>query len=55
MAPTMSKREAEYRIPTKTDEPCGNCDMFHDNGTCDLVKGAISPHGHCKHYVSEEK
>lgn len=53
MAPTMTKKEAEYRIPAKTEEPCRICDMFH-RGRCDLVKGDISADGTCKHFVHSE-
>jgi hypothetical protein len=50
MAPTMTKRETNYRIPAKTDEPCRDCTMFRTPGSCSLVKGAISPHGHCEEF-----
>lgn len=54
MAPTMSKKEADYRIPVKTSQPCRNCDMY-SRGRCDLVKGEINSEGTCKHYVHTEK
>ena len=37
----VSKQTVSYR-PAPAKHHCGNCVMFHHNGTCDLVKGQIS-------------
>jgi len=43
---TASKESVDYR-PGTTARHCGNCVMFHQDGTCDLVKGRILPGDVC--------
>ncbi len=42
----VSKEAVDYRL-ARGKRHCGNCVMFHANGTCDLVKGLISPEDVC--------
>lgn len=42
----VSKESVDYR-PGTTARNCGNCVMFHQDGTCDLVKGKILPGDVC--------
>src|SRR5215472_2792327 len=43
---TLTKAEVNYRMGD-ADQHCGNCVMFHGNGTCDLVEGVITPGSVC--------
>lgn len=42
----VSKESVDYR-PGTFARNCGNCVMFHQDGTCDLVKGKILPGDVC--------
>jgi hypothetical protein len=51
----ISKAQAHYRLGTK-HRRCGLCSMYvkgktvHDDGTCTLVEGSISPQGTCCYF-----
>lgn len=48
----VSKESVNYRAATG-DHRCGNCVMFHSNGTCDLVMGNISAHDTCDRWEAK--
>ncbi len=43
----ISKAKAGYVKRSKRTQKCGNCDFFYD-GSCEIVRGEISPAGWCK-------
>ncbi len=52
---TITKAEAEYVEPGPDDPTrCIGCKMFRDPDACTLVRGAVSPDGHCKHFEPDE-
>jgi hypothetical protein len=55
MAPTMTKPAASYVVPSHTTQPCRDCDMFRSPRGCTLVKGDISPDGHCKYFERRDE
>lgn len=48
----VSKKSVNYR-PAPGIRDCGNCVMFHENGTCDLVKGDIRPRDYCDRWEAK--
>lgn len=48
----MSKLSVHYRSGSVA-EHCGNCVMFHPDGTCDLVKGKILAQDVCDKWEAE--
>src|SRR5215469_8235600 len=48
----VSKESVNYR-PATGNHKCGNCVMFHQNGTCDLVMGKISPEDTCDRWEAK--
>ena len=47
----MTKDAAGYTDKASGERRCGGCGMYHDNRTCDLVDGRISPEGWCRHWI----
>ena len=53
---TMTQAAAAYQPKPNAGKQCSTCSLFikgkdaKSNGTCKLVKGAISPSGWCKFY-----
>jgi len=45
-----SKDGAQYIVYTPKKEKCKACSMFRSPASCTLVKGIISPQGHCKYW-----
>ncbi len=54
-APTISKREANYRPQDTPGERCGNCAMFVAGGRCTLVRGAIDSSYTCDHWTASKR
>lgn len=48
----VSKESVDYRAGTFARH-CGNCVMYHENGTCDLVKGRILPGDVCDEWEAK--
>lgn len=48
----VSKESVDYR-PGTFARNCGNCVMFHQDGTCDLVKGRILPGDVCDEWLAK--
>lgn len=49
----IEKTEADYVKHPVNGARCGTCSMFREPDGCTLVKGSISPNGHCKFYDKE--
>jgi hypothetical protein len=57
-AATTDPKTAAYQAKPKNGQQCSTCSLYipaktnpsKANGTCKLVKGAISPQGWCKFY-----
>ncbi len=58
---SMTKSEAGYQNKPLGNQQCSNCAHFipgsspRENGTCQVVKGSISPHGWCVVYARDVK
>ena len=60
---TMDQKSVQYQSKPKNGQQCSGCTFFipaksnptKANGTCKLVKGAISPNGWCKMYSPKKK
>jgi hypothetical protein len=60
-AGTMDPKAAGYQTKPKDGKQCSSCSLFvpaksnptKSNGTCNIVKGAISPTGWCKYYAKK--
>jgi len=56
---TMDPKTAAYQTTPKSGAQCSTCSLYipgksmSANGTCKLVKGAISPKGWCKFYAKK--
>lgn len=49
--PTLTQKQANYVSDwSNTKTQCHACSMFRKRGACTLVKGPISPQGHCDHF-----
>jgi hypothetical protein len=51
----ISKKKAKYTDGPDEKEPCETCTMFKGPSSCTLVKGEISPQGHCKYFAAITK
>ena len=49
-----SKDGAQYIVYTPKKEKCKACSMFRSPASCTLVKGIISPQGHCKYWEKKQ-
>lgn len=55
--PTISKQSARYQGKPHGGQVCASCKYFSEGkgknaeGTCDLVRGPISPQGWCIYYT----
>jgi hypothetical protein len=49
-APTVEKSTAAYVPHPVFGNECSWCVHFVKPNACEIVEGAISPHGHCKYY-----
>lgn len=49
----VSKDTARYQYRAYSHKTCDACVMFHSNGTCDKVRGSISPKGTCKFWEAK--
>jgi hypothetical protein len=60
-APTMDQKAASYVTHPNDGKQCSKCSLYipaksnpsKTNGTCQLVKGSISPHGYCKFFQAK--
>ncbi|HTT81614.1 MAG TPA: hypothetical protein VMF86_18265, partial [Stellaceae bacterium] len=46
--PKLSQRAAHYQPAPKFGQSCAMCQLFRPPGSCQIVAGAISPHGWCQ-------
>jgi len=61
-AASMDQKAAQYQSSPKNGQKCAGCSLYIPaktnpttaNGTCKLVKGAISPKGWCKYYSAKK-
>ncbi len=57
---SMTKSESGYQSKPLGNQQCSNCAHFipgsspQANGTCQVVKGSISPHGWCVVYAPKK-
>ncbi len=49
----VSKASVRYRLATNQNKRCGNCAMYHRDGTCDLVTGQIDQRMTCIKWVKK--
>jgi hypothetical protein len=62
-APTMDQKAASYVTHPNDGKRCAGCRLFipaksnptKANGSCQLVKGSISPNGYCKFFTAKGK
>jgi len=47
----LTKAAADYRLADGDGRDCANCLHMNHDGTCDLVKGIVSPDYVCAHWV----
>jgi High potential iron-sulfur protein len=60
-AATVDQKTAQYQSKPKNGQQCSTCTLYvpaksnpsKANGTCKIVKGAISPTGWCKFYAKK--
>jgi hypothetical protein len=50
-APTIDKKTAHYVSHPVLGNKCSGCTHFIAPNSCHIVKGTISPDGHCKFYA----
>jgi hypothetical protein len=58
-AASVDQKTAQYQAKPKSGHQCSGCSLYipakanptKSNGTCKVVKGAISPQGWCKFYA----
>jgi len=50
-APTIDQKTADYVSHPVLGNKCSGCIRFVPPSSCQVVKGTISPHGHCKFYA----
>ena len=48
--PSFTQAEANYQTRPKDNFRCGMCGSFKPPGSCQLVKGIISPNGWCMYF-----
>lgn len=52
----VSQASVHYRIAADpTGNHCGDCAMYHTDGTCDLVMGLIAPDHVCDRWTADPK
>lgn len=49
-APSVDQKTAEYVSHPVLGNECSWCTYFVSPSACQIVKGSISPHGHCKFF-----
>ena len=49
-APTVDQKSADYVSHPVFGNECSWCIHFVSPSSCQIVKGTISPHGHCKFF-----
>ena len=49
----VSKETVNYRHDRESARRCGNCVMFHPDGSCDLVLGKIRPEDVCDRWEAK--
>lgn len=55
----VSPQSMQYQTTPNGDKQCSGCKFFvpgqdaSANGSCQIVDGAISPHGYCKAYSAK--
>jgi hypothetical protein len=62
-AASVDQKTAQYQGKPKSGHQCSGCSLYipaksnpsKSNGTCKVVKGAISPQGWCKFYAPAAK
>ena len=60
-AASVDPKTAQYQDKPKNAQQCSTCSLYvpaksnptKSNGTCKVVKGAISPQGWCKFYAKK--
>ena len=60
-AASVDPKTAQYQTKPKNGQQCSGCSLYiaaksnpsKSNGTCKVVKGAISPQGWCKFYAKK--
>jgi hypothetical protein len=52
-APTIDQKTANYVPHPVFGNECSWCIHFVPPDSCEIVKGTISPHGHCKFYSTK--
>jgi len=50
----VAKEEANYKVDSQGDSPCGSCANFISPSSCKLVSGTISENGTCDMYQPVE-
>jgi hypothetical protein len=46
----LSQQRAHYQPTAKFGQNCAMCQLFRPPGSCQIVAGAISPHGWCQFF-----
>ena len=52
-APSVDQTTAHYVPHPVFGNECSWCVHFVSPSSCEIVKGTISPHGHCKYFLTK--